>query len=213
MSIAKIGTGYKTQSVPNHFRSEVSQFPVSFAVALSHICHVQTFIETGTYKGDTAAAVAPWFKVVYTIEGVRERYAQTSKRQFPENVKMLFGTSPSKLNLLFGKISEPCLIFLDAHWTHCGYPIEDDPLQQALHPCPLLAELDEIDMRVPHVILIDDFRFFAHPPPNRGPVEAWPSLDRIMARLPDRFVFVRNDQLCAVPERYRVEMRNWLLEN
>lgn len=214
MTIAEIGTKSK-EVFENPFRSVLPPFPVDFAIALRDICHVQTFIETGTYKGDTAVAVAPLFNLVYTIEGVKARYKLANGRKdLPKNVRVLFGASHTKLKYALKQVGdEPCLIYHDAHWTHCGYPIEDDPLQEPLHPCPLLQELDVIDMSVPHVILIDDVHFFTHPPKGRGPVEAWPSLEQIVCRLTDRFVFINSGQLVGVPVRYRKEMENWLLDH
>jgi hypothetical protein len=181
-------------------------------LALRELCGVRTFVETGTYHGETTRAVAPHFVRVHTIEGVAERW-QAVRRDMPRNVQCILGNSGEVLGEVLAGISEPALIFLDAHWIHAGQPVGLDPYQQPLPLCPLLRELDQIDMTVPHVILIDDLTFFDYPPHNRGGLDEWPSLDQVMRRLPSRFVFVRQGMLCAVPELHREAVRGWLVQH
>lgn len=199
----------------NPFKSEVPTFPLGFAMMLRNWCDCWTFVETGTYQGATARLVAPHFRRVLTVEGVRERFDELSRTGAlaDTGVHRYFGASDKWLKSLPKLVKGPCIIFLDAHWIHAGMDIDDDTYQFDLSVCPLMNELKAIDMKVPHVILIDDAHFFTHPPKNRGDEDAWLSLDQIVRLLPDRYVFIHEGMICAVPERFRADIREWLKGN
>jgi hypothetical protein len=178
------------------------------------ICDVSVFVETGTYHGDTARAVAPHFERVLTVEGAWSRYWATWQRtDRPDNVQLWFGRSEDMLGQMLDTVGQRCLIFLDAHWVSCGEDASDDPLQLGMAHCPLGEELRSIDPADGHVALIDNVRFFTHPPKARGPVEQWLSLDQIAALLPGYYLFTFADILAGVPNSYRGPVREWLQEN
>lgn len=195
------------------FKSVVPRFPMEFATAMRDICHLSNFVETGTYHGDTALRAAPHFKQVVTIEGVSDRYKIACMRERPSNVTMTYGPSEYELQRVMDTINGPAFVFLDAHWIHAGSTIENDSYQGSLRPCPLMRELDAIDMEQPHVIAIDDAHFFMHPPRHRGIVDYWPSLDQICQAIKNRYVFINEGMIVAVPEMYRSEVQEWLLDN
>jgi hypothetical protein len=190
------------------FASIPPAFPLDFALVLRDICHVNVFVETGTYHGETTRLVAPHFAKVYTIEGSRERW-EAIQGTFPENVEAICGDSAIILGDVLRGIRKRCMIFLDAHWIHAGTSVENDVYQGDLSLCPVLAELKQI--KPSSVILIDDLFFFDYPPKGRG--KGWPSLDQIMALLGNRYVFVWKGRLCAVPNIYREPMRKWLVNH
>jgi hypothetical protein len=197
------------------FLSGVPPFPLDLGLALRDLCGLEGFIETGTYLGDTARCVAPYFKRVVTIEGVVHRYNELNSLEWPKNVTRILGDSGSILyahlyNLL------PTLFWLDAHWISNGTLADDDPLMVGVTYCPLRQELQQIDSfgdRNNDVVMIDDARFFLHPPKNRGSQTDWPSIDEIVGLLPDRFIFVHGGVIVAVPKWFRKTVKKWVVEH
>lgn len=118
----------------------------------------EIFIETGSYEGKTIEkAVAMGFKKIYSIE-LAEVLFKLCKEKFIDNkeVEMIFGDSTLQLKLLLDKINEPCLFWLDSHYSW-GQTAKGDVY------CPLYQELDII-MAHPiktHTILIDDVRLMS----------------------------------------------------
>jgi len=191
------------------FRSVVPAFPVEFAATLRELSGLDVFVETGTYRGDTTVAVAPHFRRVLSVEGCRERYEETARRDdLPDNVELYYGDSTTLLGEMLASVLESAIVFLDAHWIAAGSAPEQDGYQVGLAYCPLRGELSAI--RSGDIVLIDDAHFFTHPPHHRGDDDQWLSLDQVVALLPGRFVFIHEGMLCAVPERLRGTMRGWL---
>jgi hypothetical protein len=196
----------------NPFRSDVAQFPEELALALRDLCAVRTFIETGTYRGDTARMMAATFDRVLTIEGVFDRYTITREEGgLPANVEMFFGNSGERLGELLTQAGEPSLVFLDAHWCARGVPAASDEYNQQTGYCALRQELAHIDPNAGHIVLIDDAHFFVHPPHNRGDVAAWPSMDEICAALPGYYMSLYHGVIVAVPNVHREKVRSWLM--
>jgi len=120
------------------------------------IFSVETFIETGTYLGDTVSAVRDVFNKVYSIELDKTLY-EKAKKQFSRhhNISILHGDSGSVLPAILAEINEPCLFWLDGHYSG-GITAKGDlntPIMQELN-CILDHFIEE------HVILIDDAREF-----------------------------------------------------
>lgn len=131
--------------------------PFVKVIALRHHAKkfaTRVFVETGTCRGDTIAAVAGLFQRCYTIELSSELHAQSRKRLsvFP-HVSCIEGESSAELPWVLQNIDEPALFWLDAHATG-GDSTADAGFD------PIFKELDAI-YRHPvkrHVILIDDAR-------------------------------------------------------
>lgn len=176
-------------------------FPKILAISLRNRYHIKAFIETGTYKGETAEWACQHFSRVYTIEGFEPRFVKTADRlKRKANLTMIQGDSRTALPKLLGKLSERCLFWLDAHW--CGGNAAEAHLVG--DECPLLDELEAINNHAwagAHMILIDDARLFINPPPYPHDPKQWPSLDRLMVELQrmPRFIRVVNDVIIAVP--------------
>lgn len=143
------------------------------------------FVETGSYFGITTRWAAENFENVIAIEidPYYFRWTQEICRNC-DNLLLIGGDSGDVLEEILGIVEEPALIWLDAHFSpaHIG------------GANPLLKEIQAInaDGR-PHVILIDDFRYFEDPPTG------WPSVDEIMAALGNREIEVEDDVIKAVP--------------
>jgi hypothetical protein len=161
--------------------------PPSPAVKIRAIRHyakrfqLSTFVETGTYLGDTVAAVVDQFANCVTIELSVDLHALASARfASTRNITCLCGDSGNLLSQVISTLDEPALFWLDAHTSGqgtlgVGYdPIHDELRQIYGHRCKR------------HVILIDDAR--GHP------------VDAIVAAVPDSHtVSVRNDIIRITP--------------
>jgi hypothetical protein len=116
---------------------------------------IKTFIETGTYKGDTVEYVKNDFNKIFTIE-LSEKYADEAIERFKneEKVKVIKGDSKVELVKLLKDIKEPCIFWLDGHYSYAD-------TAQAEKETPILEEIRPIlEMEESHVILIDDARLF-----------------------------------------------------
>jgi len=129
-----------------------------------------TFIETGTYLGDTLAAVADAFEALHSIELSPQLY-QDAKRRFRDRPKIHLhqGNSGDVLPHLLKSLDEPCLFWLDGHASGSDTAQPDELT-------PILRELTAIAAHPnkQHCILIDDAREF-----GRG--KGYPSLKRVRA--------------------------------
>ncbi len=151
---------------------------------------LKVFVETGTYLGDMVDAVKSQFKEIYSIE-LSEALYQRALSRFSNDphVHLLMGDSGSVLPLVLDSISEPCLFWLDGHYSG-GFTAQGEL------DYPVLKELSHIRNHPikSHVILIDDARTFI----GEGAV---PSRDEVVRALkdinPDYNVKVENDIIRA----------------
>jgi hypothetical protein len=151
----------------------------------------QVLIETGTFRGDTLAAMIGHFQTLHSIELADQLYADACKRfaDHPE-VKLHHGDSGSVLPTLLNTLDQPCLFWLDGHASG-GVTARGEELT------PILRELQTI-MAHPvkkHAILIDDAREF-----GRG--KGYPSLAMVekLTRPVYPVFTVVNDVICILPE-------------
>jgi hypothetical protein len=162
---------------------------------LKEALNVDTFVETGTYKGQTSHRMARVFKNVFTVEG-SEFYFKAAVQNLinDENVSI---TNSDSVSFLEGSIwnYKSAIFWLDAHW--CGTEtagVENE--------CPLIAEigaLKKIDLNN-SAILIDDARLFLKPPPEPHKIEQWPTLREVLEQLPTNHqIFIHNDVIFSVP--------------
>ena len=82
------------------------------------IFSVETFIETGTYLGDMVDAVRDTFKKIYSIE-LDATLCDQAKKKFSKhhNISIFHGDSSKVLPVILADISEPCLFWLDGHYS------------------------------------------------------------------------------------------------
>lgn len=112
----------------------------------------KTFVETGTYLGDMVFAARGIFDRIYSIE-LGDKLYENAKARFSKHshISILHGNSAELLPEILLYIKEPCLFWLDAHYS-AGITAKGEILT------PILQELKHI-FRHPiedHVILIDD---------------------------------------------------------
>jgi hypothetical protein len=116
-----------------------------------------TFIETGTYKGDTVKlALSRGYKLIHTIELDEELYKNAVEMFKDEpRVKVWQGDSIDRLKEIVPTIEGPATFWLDAHASGTLVGGKSGP-------APVLDELDIIAEHPckEHTIFIDDCRLF-----------------------------------------------------
>jgi hypothetical protein len=117
---------------------------------------LETLVETGTYLGDMVYATRNSFTRIISIELDRKLYGR-AKRRFSKfsHIVIEWGDSSTVLADLLGTINQPCLFWLDAHYS-------GGITTKGLLETPVVQELELIlDHHVlGHVVLIDDARSF-----------------------------------------------------
>ncbi|HOX07106.1 MAG TPA: hypothetical protein PK280_11950 [Planctomycetota bacterium] len=170
--------------------------PEDLVLWLAQEFGLDTFVETGTYRGDTALWASDHFSRVITIEGSAELYTKARARLAGRNVSIVQGDSREKLAEVTRSLGGPALFWLDAHW--CGENSCGSDRQ-----CPLLDELAAVaDSPHGHFIMIDDARLFMAPPPHPNKAEQWPSLADVLGKLQAyhaRYAIIFDDVIVAVP--------------
>jgi FkbM family methyltransferase len=174
--------------------------------ALRTTLTLPVFLESGTYRGDTASAAAALFEQVYTVELSSELYAQAEARFASlANVSRRLGDSPQVISELAPQLaSQSVLYWLDAHW--CGTVTGGKE-----NECPLLSELRAIGtLNDQSVVLIDDARLFLAPPPKPHDSDHWPLLDEVVETLrglnPHHRLWVINDVMVFAPPGVQAAM-------
>lgn len=171
--------------------------PEDLVIKLRDHFKVDSFIETGTYLGDTATWASDQFRKVVTIENSPEIYKSTSEKlSHINNIEFLFGHTTVKLDEIVTKLKVPVIFWLDAHWSGgLTYGKTDE--------CPILEELEIINHSdFPHSILIDDARLFTAPPPPPHNTKNWPDLTAVLAAInskPARYIIIIDDIILSVP--------------
>lgn len=149
---------------------------------------LKTFVETGTFTGDTLAEVAADQTVQAISIELADHYYRDAQRRFAgyQNVTLLHGDSGKLLPEVVDKLQAPALFWLDGHYSR-GLTAKG-----ALET-PIRAELQAIfsSAITGHVILIDDVRCF-------DGSHDYPHLDELLA-------FIRGDG------RYKAEVSTDIL--
>lgn len=120
------------------------------------VCSIDVFIETGSFRGETAETACKVFGEVHTIELSDEFYQRAGQRLQPyANCHIYKGDSPSVLEEYLPQISGNILFWLDGHYS-------GGSTAKANGNTPILGELAAIaksGLTSPFV-LIDDIRIF-----------------------------------------------------
>ncbi|OQP66902.1 hypothetical protein A3860_00595 [Niastella vici] len=126
---------------------------------------VNVLVETGTFMGDTVAALKSDFSKVISIE-LSEELALKAQQRFANEptVKIIHGNSGALMANLLREINAPCIFWLDGHYSS-EFFLGDTYIKTAKGNklTPVLEELGAIfssPHKEKHVILIDDARCF-----------------------------------------------------
>jgi hypothetical protein len=138
----------------------------------------KTFVETGTWFGETIFEMEPLFDNLYTIELSQPHYTHTKSRYRGNKINFILGDSSTELPKLLPMIEEKTIFFLDGHWS-C------DDTAKGNKEVPLYEELQAIYDWFTHeaVVIIDDVRLFST---NRDVDWSQITKDGVLARLGDR---------------------------
>ena len=135
-----------------------------------------TWVETGTYLGETTDFLARRSAMVYSLEPSDELYAICQKRFLNrENIRLLHGTSEVIFPDLVRDLRGDIRFWLDGHASG-GVTF------QGKLATPVLEELRAIEQAMSHysstVVLIDDMRCFE---PQNPEFADYPSRDELVA--------------------------------
>jgi hypothetical protein len=134
-----------------------------------------TFVETGTFLGDTTWSFRKKFKRIHTIE-VEPRFAAMARRRFAGHPAVILheGDSAKLLGDICAATPTPCLFYLDGHYS-------GGETGKGEKECPAIEELSAILNRAAgHFrIVIDDARLFGTDP-------SYPEISRISAFIADQ---------------------------
>ena len=184
--------------------------PKDVVTSILNMIDCNVFIETGTYRGQTSIWASNHFKEIHTIEFSKEIHAIAKEniKASGKKIHLYFGDSRSNLDKIYKSKSESALLWLDAHWcSGLSYGEEDQ--------CPLIDELDVIN-KANHddIILIDDARLFAAPPPLPNETKYYPDLAETVGKLLeiDRYIAIFEDVIFAVPTKHKKFFQDLLQE-
>ncbi len=117
---------------------------------------IDTFIETGTYLGQTIDDLEETFDKIYSVELDKVLY-QNAKKMFSKNrnIEIIQGNSAVILPKLIKHLKEHSLFWLDAHYS-------GGITTKGSKESPILGELKAISKSKirGHIILVDDAREF-----------------------------------------------------
>lgn len=152
----------------------------AFLKQLVDCFQIKTFVETGTYLGDSTAVAAELFEKVHTIELSESLYNQAKKR-FAHylHVELHHGDSSELLPLVLTTIHNNTLFWLDGHFSKGN-------TAQGEKNTPILEELAAIKNAKMHdaIILIDDIRLFQNTQPYPDPsLMGYPTFQQLCAAL------------------------------
>src|SRR5262245_35898557 len=164
---------FESRNTVGHVFNQPLDRLVEFCARDLGIC---TFVETGTFRGESAAWAAKRFRQVITIERNPDLHVKARDMAVDPNIVFRCGHSPDILPEIAASPNAK-LYWLDAHW--CGVYGDSDGIDDQ---CPIAGELTALrGGTADDIILIDDFHMFAMPPPEPFRVEQWPSLDELFS--------------------------------
>lgn len=145
------------------------------AVLLRHGTKNATWVETGTFMGETSGLLATHGKQVYTIEPEPKLFAGATERlKKLSNVEVIHGTSEEVFPKLLPRLSGAINFWLDGHYSG-GLTFE------GVSHCPVKEELKLISSCQSQftslVVMIDDIRCFQ---PDISEFKDYPSLDELV---------------------------------
>ncbi len=155
------------------------------------------FVETGTYKAETTAAMAPHFDRVISIE-LDPTLAAAAQQKFAKtkNVQILLGDSGLLLPKVVAELDQRTLFWLDGHNCGAGTGMSKD-----FGPTPIMRELETIFAHhiKDHVIIIDDQRYFTGE-------WGYPTIDELFRFVhrhrPDLVMDICTDSIRIHPEKF-----------
>jgi hypothetical protein len=155
-------------------------FSVKIKYLLAHGHPNATWVETGTYLGETTKRLSKVSARVYSIEPSNLLFAFTSWRfRGTNNVELFHGTSETQFPIVVGNLSGPVNFWLDGHFS-------GDITFKGEVDSPIVAELGCIESHLDRLkevaIFIDDIRLFGMKDsgyPDLGYLVEWCNRNRL----------------------------------
>ena len=169
----------RIEAPPQSYRRKIIKM---YAIEFS----IEVFIESGTFLGQTIEAVKKIFKAIYSIE-LNKSYHLKAKQKFikSKHIKIFQGDSSVELPKILSNIDQPCLFWLDAHYSG-GNTAKGDletPIMKELHYILKHQNQD-------HIILIDDAQKFIGE-------DDYPTIAELRKMIneeyPDKIIMVKED--------------------
>jgi len=138
------------------FQDPLPQEVKELAIRYYAACHkLDTFIETGTYKGDMVWAQKDFFKQIFSIELSEDLYYRATKRFSGfTHIRLINGDSAVEIENALTRANSPALIYLDGHYSGGITAL-------GAKECPIFEELHHIfSSPFRHFVIIDDARLF-----------------------------------------------------
>jgi len=134
-----------------------------------------TWVETGTFLGETTKLLARGTGHVYSLEPATGLYQRAaSKFASIENVTIIHGPSENEFPKLLPSLKGPVNFWLDGHFS-AGATF------QGASDTPIMAELYSIEQNFSHLqpicVMVDDIRCFD---PSQPEYETYPALDSLV---------------------------------
>ena len=119
-----------------------------------HTQALKTFVETGTFHGETVRKMEPFFERLITIEIDPKLHQEARARHPSPKVLYVLGDSVTELGKICQELSHPTLFYLDARFSGAG-------TGKGGKDVPLIEEIEILGKR-PHLdcIIVDDIRLF-----------------------------------------------------
>ena len=143
-----------------------------------HTTHNATFVETGTFLGDTSAFLASFSANLYTIEPEEKLHKMANHRfRDASKIETLKGTSEEIFPELLPTLSGDISFWLDGHYSG-GITFRGDS------ECPVELELEQIEKNLERFnkvsVLIDDVRCFPLFQTSANNKSDYPPLDTLV---------------------------------
>lgn len=194
--------GYKVNDLVN-----TGGFPFYLIENLFSKVDVKWGVELGSAGGETARKMATMFEKVWTVELLPDRQI---KEPVCENINWIEGHTVDKIpeiindlcNLREGNDYNYSLWWMDAHYT-------DEVENTKEHKeCYIIEELIAISpIQEEAIIFIDDLRLFCGSVPYPNNPQDWPSLQKIMCVLAEKFPHnystITDDYIISIPHRLK----------
>jgi len=160
--------------------------------------HYGLAVETGTYRGDSALALADAVGSCTTIElGTTLAAAAAARFASDPRITVMQGSSRGVLPDVVRRLTGPTFFWLDGHWSGGETAGADDP-------CPLGGELEAIassPRASDCLVAIDDARLFGFPRRNQPDGDAYPGMLEVLRTLDEMslYPYVVDDVILGVP--------------
>ncbi len=122
----------------------------------------KTFVESGTYQGDTIFEMEKYFNQLHTIEINEKFYNNVKNKYYGNKINFYLGASEYRLAEICNLLKDNTIFFLDGHWSA-------NDTGRGEKDCPLVEELNIINelFKFDGIIIVDDVRLFGKGP-NKG---------------------------------------------